>query len=143
MARINGIQAALENYSFRRLIQLEARLRSELEMVMAQEEILWLQKSRKDWLLHGDKNTNFFHKKKLLLEGGEIELRPSRIIRGIGCTMRKKYATIQLGIFLPYLKAKLKFIKFIMYQIIFQSWMLMILIVLLTWFWRRKLKSCF
>ena len=42
MAQINGIQAALENYSFRGLIQLEAQLRSELEMVMAHEEIIWL-----------------------------------------------------------------------------------------------------
>ena len=65
MARINGIQEALENYSSRGLIRLEARLRSELEMVMAQEEILWLQKSRKDWILHRDRNTSFFHRKTI------------------------------------------------------------------------------
>ena len=40
MARINGIQVALQNYSSRGLIRLEARLHSELEMVMAQEEVL-------------------------------------------------------------------------------------------------------
>ncbi|KAH9673337.1 reverse transcriptase domain-containing protein [Citrus sinensis] len=51
MARINGIQAALE------------RLRNELETVIGQEEILWWQKSRKDELLHGDRNTKFFHQK--------------------------------------------------------------------------------
>ena len=34
-------------------------------MVMVQEEILWLYKSKKDWLLHGDKNTNLFHKKTI------------------------------------------------------------------------------
>ena len=65
MARINGIQAALENYSLRGLTRLDERLRSEVEMVIAQEEILWLQKSRKDWILHGDRNINFFHRKTI------------------------------------------------------------------------------
>lgn len=65
MARINGIQASLESYSSRGLVLLEARLRNELEMVMGQEEILWWQKSRKDELLHGDRNTNFFHQKTI------------------------------------------------------------------------------
>ena len=65
MARINGIQAALENYSSRGLGRLEARLRNELERVMGQEEILWWQKSRKDELLHGNRNTNFFHQKTI------------------------------------------------------------------------------
>ena len=65
MAQINGIQATLENYNSRSLMRLEAHLRNELEMVMDQEEILWLQKSRKYWLLHRDRNTNFFHKKTI------------------------------------------------------------------------------
>ena len=43
MARINGIQTALENYSSRGLMRLEARLHNKLEMVMGHEEILWLQ----------------------------------------------------------------------------------------------------
>ena len=127
MARINEIQAALENYSSRGLMRLEARLRNELEIVMGQEEILWLQKSRKDQLLH--------------FEGSRIELRPFRIIRGIGCTMRKIYGAMQLGTFLPYLKVKLQFIKITIFQNFFQFWMLMILIVLLAQFWGRKLKE--
>lgn len=32
-----------------------------LENIMEQEEIFWLQRGRADWLLHGDKNTKFFH----------------------------------------------------------------------------------
>ncbi|KAH9697020.1 reverse transcriptase domain-containing protein [Citrus sinensis] len=66
MARINGIQAALEIYSSRGLVRLEARLQNELEMVMGQEEILWWQKSKKDELLHGDRSTNFFHQKTIV-----------------------------------------------------------------------------
>ena len=66
MARINGIQAALEKYRSRGLMHLEARLRKELEMVMGQEEILWWQKSRKDWIMHGNMNTSFFHQKTII-----------------------------------------------------------------------------
>lgn len=34
-------------------------------MVLTQEEVLWLQKSRKDWILHGDRNTSLFHQKTM------------------------------------------------------------------------------
>ena len=59
---------------------------------MAQEESFWRHKSRKDWILHMDSYyflspKNYFTK-KLLLIAEEIELRPLRIIWGIGFTMR-------------------------------------------------------
>ena len=57
MARINGIQATLESRNSYSLMRMEARLRNELETVMSQEEILWL--------LHGDRNTDFFHPKTI------------------------------------------------------------------------------
>ncbi|XP_052287360.1 uncharacterized protein LOC127898893 [Citrus sinensis] len=57
MARLGGIQRALEKYSSQGLLELELKLRTELEEVLTQEEIFWLQKSRKDWLLLGDRNT--------------------------------------------------------------------------------------
>jgi len=32
-----------------------------LELLLEQEEIIWVQRARANWLKHGDRNTNFFH----------------------------------------------------------------------------------
>ena len=32
-----------------------------IENLLEQEEIHWLQRGRANWLLHGDRNTSFFH----------------------------------------------------------------------------------
>lgn len=65
MARIGGIKKALEDYTTKGLIRLELKLKRELEAVLTQEELLWKQKFRKDWIMHGDRNTTFFHHKTL------------------------------------------------------------------------------
>lgn len=50
VARIKGIQRCLENYRSQRLMELEKKLPIELERVLDNEESLWKQKTRKDWL---------------------------------------------------------------------------------------------
>ncbi|KAE8673707.1 hypothetical protein F3Y22_tig00111774pilonHSYRG00034 [Hibiscus syriacus] len=59
--RIRGIDKTLRRNYSERLIQLDTELRTQLDEVLAQEESLWIQKSRQQWVTHGDKNTKFFH----------------------------------------------------------------------------------
>ena len=61
MARIKGIQTALSQARNSSLIKLESKLRNELDIILHQEELLWYQKARVDWLRDGDRNTTFFH----------------------------------------------------------------------------------
>ncbi|CAN1128050.1 hypothetical protein LINPERHAP2_LOCUS4387 [Linum perenne] len=39
----------------------ESRIQAELELILWQEEAIWIQKSRSKWVVEGDKNTQFFH----------------------------------------------------------------------------------
>ncbi|KAH9751258.1 putative ribonuclease H protein [Citrus sinensis] len=47
------------------LMDLEVTLKRELESILSQEEILWFQKSRRDWIEFGDRNTKYFHRQTI------------------------------------------------------------------------------
>ena len=42
-------------------VQMQKDLAKEIELLLEQEEIHWAQRSRINWLQHGDKNTSYFH----------------------------------------------------------------------------------
>ncbi|KAL4360801.1 hypothetical protein GQ457_04G012650 [Hibiscus cannabinus] len=61
LARIKGVEMALEASCNPFLENLEGGLKRELLMVLDQEESLWYQKARAQWIEKGDRNTTFFH----------------------------------------------------------------------------------
>ncbi|KAH9772083.1 reverse transcriptase domain-containing protein [Citrus sinensis] len=65
LARLGGVQKALENRPLGSLYRLEMKLKKKLEEVLSQDELLWYQKSRREWIKYGDRNTSFFNQKTI------------------------------------------------------------------------------
>lgn len=66
LARLNGIQKALSLRSNPFLENLELALQKEYQQVLSQEELLWFQKSRAEWIKDGDRNTRYYHTKTII-----------------------------------------------------------------------------
>lgn len=76
LARLNGIQRALSTNYNNGLIKLDRKLRKELDEVLYQEELLWYQQSRENWIFSGDRNTWFYKARanKFSIKGPSREL---------------------------------------------------------------------
>lgn len=84
------------------MVDLEKELQSELERVLDDEELIWKQKSTKDWLMLGDRNTKYFHSqasrrskvnriKALRVENGEWSLEEDQIKEVVVELFKKLY----------------------------------------------------
>ncbi|KAL4353283.1 hypothetical protein GQ457_06G010470 [Hibiscus cannabinus] len=61
LARLRGIDRALNNAHSDYLVDLQHSLRDELELILEQDESFWMQKACASWVKYGDRNTKFFH----------------------------------------------------------------------------------
>lgn len=66
MARLNGIQQAVSIKPSSFLLSLEKDLLKEFDMILRQNEELWVMKSRVNWMIQGEQNTTFYHASMLI-----------------------------------------------------------------------------
>ena len=66
LARLSGVEKVLAHNPSQRMINLHSWLSKELDKIMSLEKELWGIKTRTDWLIHGERNTTFFHLSTLI-----------------------------------------------------------------------------
>jgi len=64
--RLKGIQTYLERVDSLRHTLSEKDLQREYNHILFQEEMLWYQKSRDNWVKFGDKSSSFFHAQTII-----------------------------------------------------------------------------
>ncbi|KAK8665727.1 hypothetical protein V6N13_005889 [Hibiscus sabdariffa] len=62
MARIHGIERGNESSSMSAFSVMEKSLKQEFDEVLQQEESLWFQRSRSEWIFDGDRNRKYYHR---------------------------------------------------------------------------------
>ncbi|CAL1381890.1 unnamed protein product [Linum trigynum] len=61
LARIRGVELRLADSFTPGLGKLHSKLEDELDKVLEQEELMWFQRAREQWVKFGERNTSYFH----------------------------------------------------------------------------------
>lgn len=61
IARLEGIQRKWSIQPRFDLLKLNKKLQKELEEILLQEEMLWFQRSREEWIISRDRNTRYYN----------------------------------------------------------------------------------
>ncbi|GAU48983.1 hypothetical protein TSUD_245740 [Trifolium subterraneum] len=97
-ARLQGIQRALENIDSANLLRLQKELLTSYENILFQEEALWFQKSREQWVKLGSRNTSFFHA-QCIIRRKRNKIHGIRLSSGEWCTDPEVMKTEALNFF--------------------------------------------